>query len=261
MIKYSFVLPISRSDNYTKICLDSIINQDFDIKKFELIIVLNGENSHEIFSLIETQLSETKLIYTIKILPLGDFAYALNYAISLSIGKYIVRIDNDDINTSDRLNVIEYYTSRFPSINFFCSNAYFIDEKGYDININLFFPTESKIISYYKFLIFKSKILHPSVVIKREMFFKYKYSGLRIVEDLDLWLNLYLNKENFYFIKNKTIYYRISNIQSSRKIVTYQYACLTWLKYLFEQFHFFYLMGFFFSFFKLIFKKFSIKNN
>ena len=257
MIKYSFVLPISRNDNYTKLCINSIINQDFNKEEYELIIVLNGENSQEIFSLIESQLSESEIIYTIKFLPLGDFAYALNYSISLSKGKYIVRIDNDDINTFDRLKIIDTFISSYPEINFFCTSAYFIDDNGKNLNIDLNFPSKSKEISYYKFLILKSKILHPTVVVKRESFSKYKYSGLRIVEDLDLWLNLFLNNEKMFYINCETLYYRISSVQSSRKIVTYQYAMLTWLKYLLTNFRFFYLFGFIFACIKYFYKKFS----
>lgn len=255
MIKFSFVLPISRSDRYTSLCLNSIINQEFKQSEYELIIVLNGEYAKEIFSLVETQLTGTKLQYTIKILPIGNFAYALNYAISLSNGKYVIRIDNDDVNTLDRLKIIESYINLFPNINFFCTNAFFINQDGIIIDLNLHFPAESKFISYYSFLVFNSKIIHPTVVIKKEVFQNYKYSGLNIVEDLDLWLNLYLNNEKFYFIKNKTIYYRISNVQSSRKLITYQYATLTWLKYIFQKFSLFYLLGFFFSYMKYIYKK------
>lgn len=90
----SIVIPIYNSEKTLKRCIESIVNQTYDIDKIEVILVDNGsrDNSYEVFQEIQFTHSNLKIWWYKS--GKGK-AKALNSGIYYANGEYIVNIDSD----------------------------------------------------------------------------------------------------------------------------------------------------------------------
>lgn len=193
---FSFLLSIYKNDKYLylKQCLDSIISQT--LKANEIIIVQEGEVCKEITELI-LQYKNTHPISYYKLPfqngPLGyGLPNCLNYGIERARSKYIVRIDSDDVNKLNRLEVINNFIESNPGIKLFGSYIREYDENLITPGKIRSVPTKLKeIISYCKF---RNPFNGPSVVFEKNLAIKLGgYPNIPSNEDWCFWVNFILN--------------------------------------------------------------------
>jgi len=118
----------NEKESYLKEAVKSILNQTFG--NFEFIIINDGSDRpylQEMFSQFEKQDERIK-VYNNNI-NLGLTA-SLNKALALAKGKYIARIDSDDIADSHRLGKQLEFMENNPSHALCGSWSYFIDQNG-----------------------------------------------------------------------------------------------------------------------------------
>ena len=96
----SVIMPVWNAAKYLSHSIESILNQSF--KDFELIIVDDGstDRSREIVNSYNDNDSRIVLCKNSH-----NFINSLNTGIALSQGKYIVRMDADDMMLPDRLEM------------------------------------------------------------------------------------------------------------------------------------------------------------
>jgi len=95
-VKVSVIVPTYHPKNYLWVCLDSLVNQTFRTKEYEIIIVLNGCNEPyqtEINGYIERHPS---CHFVLKQIDEGGVSNARNIGIDLARAKFIAFIDDDD---------------------------------------------------------------------------------------------------------------------------------------------------------------------
>lgn len=166
-----------------KLSIESILNQSFE--DFELIIVDDCStdlSSKETLKSYENN-KKIKIIYNEENLGL---AASLNKAIDISDGKYIARMDTDDIARSNRFEVEYKYLENHPEIDICSSYAYmFQDENG----LKFFTP-------FYKdkfckcSIFFSTTLCHPAVMMKKEFLNRYNLrynTNFYCSQDFDLW--------------------------------------------------------------------------
>jgi GT2 family glycosyltransferase len=87
-MKYSIIVPVFNQLDFTKICVDSIIemSKDYD---YEIIIVSNGSTDGTI-----EYLEKNKLIFLAYPNPLG-YGEAINRGVCVSRGEYLIFLNND----------------------------------------------------------------------------------------------------------------------------------------------------------------------
>ena len=90
----SFVIPVYNVEKFLKDCLDSILNQKYDINKIEIILINDGskDNSLEICKNYENKYNNIKLIDKKN----EGVSVARNVGIENAEGKYILILDSDD---------------------------------------------------------------------------------------------------------------------------------------------------------------------
>jgi len=93
----SVILPVYNGGKYLKESIDSILNQTFN--NYELIIVNDGSTDESLDIIISYKDERIKLINQKN----TGLSKALNNGIKLAIGKYIARMDHDDISYPERL--------------------------------------------------------------------------------------------------------------------------------------------------------------
>lgn len=194
---------------WIKESIDSILNQTF--KDFEFIII--NDNPTRIANediLVKYSQKDTRITILTNEKNIG-LTKSLNRGLSVAKGKYIARMDADDISLPERL--IEQY-------NFMEQHT----EIGVCGSFIKYFGAKDTIVVYPEkhnqmFLFFMSTFAHPTVFIRREILVKFQLNyneELRYSQDYDLWERLY-SVTKFHNIQKVLLHYRISEQQISSK--------------------------------------------
>jgi glycosyltransferase involved in cell wall biosynthesis len=181
----SVVCPIHGSGKYLYRTLDSIKRQSFK-GSMEVILVLD-RCSEEILTIIDSFRSEIVIkIYESKNPGLVS---ALNMGLQMATGKYVARIDSDDLMAPSRIERQLEFLEANQQITVLGSSVTEINEHGVVIGKREY-PTES--IEMYNSLSKQCTIAHPSVMFKRDEILNL--GGYRPffenAEDYDLWLRV-----------------------------------------------------------------------
>ena len=179
----SVLMPVYNGEKYIADAIKSVLNQTF--RNFELIIINDGsiDNSEkEILSFLDHRIR-----YITNDVNIG-LILTLNKGISLARGKYIARMDADDICIFYRFEEQVSFLEKNPDYSLCGTWAYLIDTTGKNIGrIKNIKDNELLKIS----LLFTNPIIHPSVMIKTNVLLQYKYDPNALhVEDQDLWLRI-----------------------------------------------------------------------
>lgn len=204
----SVVVPVYNGAAYIKECMESVIHQTY--RDFELIIIDDG-STDETADIVRT-FNDSRIHFIQNNTNLGLIA-TLNKAFELSRGKYIARLDADDIALPERLAVQVQHMELNQNLALL-GTAYFPLKQGIASTVTLAMG-KGKIQAN---LLFNSCFAHPSVMIRKSALterasaFNPAYPH---AEDYELWSWLMRNKE-VENIAEPLIYYRIHENQISK---------------------------------------------
>jgi glycosyltransferase involved in cell wall biosynthesis len=201
-IKISVVFAVYNSETYLKDAINSILSQTFE--DFEFIIINDGstDSSKEII----LSYTDSRIVYVENEINRG-LIYSLNRGLSQSRGKYIARMDADDIAFPQRLQVQYDFMESHPDIGICGTNIEnFFDET--DKTFVTRFPEDDQTIRAYSF--FQAVFCHPTVVMRRSVIeenkIEYPKAFFR-TEDYALWVEL-LQYTKAHNIQSVLLHYR-----------------------------------------------------
>lgn len=169
---------------YIKSSIESIINQTYT--NLELIIVCDNPKNTDIKNLIFNYANKDERIRIIVNNENIGLCLSLNKAILISKGKYIARMDADDISMLDRLECQKKYLLE-NNLDIIGSGLICIDEKGKEINILNKYPLDNK--TFMKKILYNNCMAHPTWFGKREVFINNNgYRNIDYAEDYDFIL-------------------------------------------------------------------------
>lgn len=185
MVDISVIMPVFNSEKYLADSIESILNQTYE--NFELIIINDGSKDNSI-NIINNYKKHDSRIRVISRENRG-LVYSLNEGVMYSKGKFIARMDSDDISLKERLR--EQLT--------FMHEHKFVDVLGTkvitigDFDQNVMLETQrryGKPIESSFTLLKENVICHPSVLMRKSFIesiegYRAKY---QCAEDYDLWL-------------------------------------------------------------------------
>ena len=181
--------------------INSVLNQSYTNLELIICIEPNEANKKLLFKL-------AKIDRRIRVFTnpnkLG-FTKSLNRSISLSNGKYIARIDSDDIWKDDKLKLQISYLELNPEVSILGTDCELIDENGKKIGYRRY-PKNIKLG-----FIFQSSLCHPSIIMKKEIIdnFGPYNEDFEMCEDLELWLRMLKNKIVLKNLNIDLIQYRV----------------------------------------------------
>ena len=247
---------------YLRKSIESILNQTF--KDFEFIIILDNPNNEKAEHIIkEYQAKDERIIFIKNEENLG-LAGSLNKSIEIAKGKYIARMDADDISFPKRLEK-QFKHMKDNSVDLLFSWVYFIDKKG-DI-IKEFKPSKEKVNNLKKYFFKEHLLVHPTLFCKSKILKNNFYDkNQKKSQDFELWIRLMKKDFKFDVIEEFLLKYRIpsKNLLEERikKVRDYNFWTLKALKKNFKEsknldsFYKFYIKKIFLYFFLKLPEKF-----
>lgn len=211
----SVLMPAYNCEAYVLEAVSSMLSQTFS--DFELLVIDDGstdstrkllESVHDPRLRLVSNESNIGLIGT------------LNRGIELAVGRYIARMDADDISAPERLEKQVQYLEAHPAIHVLGSMVNLINEQGKVFGAIAGYPKEADEI--HRYLLRECCLIHPSVMFRKDTVLAaggYAASA-RHAEDYDLWLRLSDHRE-IANLPDKLVSYRMHRNQVSiRNLVT-----------------------------------------
>ena len=232
----SVIMPVYNEESWLHQSIPSILNQTFE--DFELIIINDAstDNSLEIIKHYIKQDSRIRLYNNSKN---SELIETLNKGIALANGKYIARMDADDISLPDRLNIQLSYLNNHPEIQLIGTGCEVIDEENQRLK-----TTNTGYLPYFLVklcLIFDNVFTHGSIMCSSELLKENLYAPWAVDgEDYELWVRL---KEMCKMVRIPDILYKfrshvnsISRDRMSLCKIAYKISCQQIEAYIGENF-------------------------
>ncbi len=180
----SVVMSVFNGERFLAEAIESILGQTF--RDFEFLIVNDGsrDGTAEILERYRGQDARIRIVAHEN----RGLISALNGGIAQALGRYIARMDADDIAVAERLALQVAYMEQHPEVALLGGAVEFIDEAGRSLGFRSN-PTESAEIRGA--LLDRNVIWHPTVFAKRDAVVAAGgYRNVPLAEDYDLWLRM-----------------------------------------------------------------------
>lgn len=179
--------------NWIHESIKSVLDQSF--KNFEFIIVCDNPDNIELINVLrEYEKRDTRIVLIINEKNSGIVKSA-NNGLSVARGKYIARMDADDINFLDRFEKQYKYLEKNLDVDFIGGIGIMIDEEGKELyQINKLGRSYEKT---KKSLLYRNIFFQPSWMFRRTILDKVGfYNEIPCAEDLDFVCRVIINKYN-----------------------------------------------------------------
>jgi glycosyltransferase involved in cell wall biosynthesis len=198
----SIVLPVFNAQPHLKCAIDSILFQIFD--NFELIILEDGSTDDSLHYLMGLNDPRIRLLHDG--LNRG-LSYRLNQGVVESKGKYICRMDADDIALRDRLKLQTDFLESHPEIDLVGGRAVAFSKLVGILGCLPFAHTHEHLCAHPWNRI---PLPHPTWMGRREWFISHPYRFPEVIraEDQDLLLQAYPTSR-YHCIDDVVIAYRV----------------------------------------------------
>lgn len=200
----SIIMPVKDGQDYVKEAIESILQQS--VGSFEFIIVDDG-STDDTSNILESYKKTDNRIIILKNPTSEGIVSALNKGLSIATGKYIARMDHDDISLPNRLEKQIQFLEQNPEIFLIGTGAYLMNEAGQTVKI---FRAISD-PELQRSRLYDLKVLgpmHPSIMFRNTKEFAYREKA-RYTEDIDLYLQLAGRNKKISNIAEPLIKYRL----------------------------------------------------
>jgi glycosyltransferase involved in cell wall biosynthesis len=184
-VSVSVVMSIFNGEVYLREAMDSILGQTF--QDFEFIVIDDGSTDGTGEVLLSYAQRDAR-VHVVRHENRGR-AESLNIGIGLAEGKYIARMDADDISLSDRLQHQVSFLDDHPEVGLLGGAFDSISVDGHVLN-KVQYPTEDMEIRAV--MLRYNPFCHPTVMMRKELAVAaglYR-KALLDADDYDLWLRM-----------------------------------------------------------------------
>lgn len=197
----SVLLPVYNGEKYIKEAILSILNQTYT--DFEILILDDGSEDNTLSIIREFRDKRIKVFHEIH----KGLAYQLNKGVAFAEGRYIARMDSDDLSLPERfIRQIEYLKQN-EDIGLAGTNFFHMNEKGAILEKKRM-PEYHEDIEYM--MPVTASVLHPTIMTYRSILQRYKYDETKVhSEDHALFLKLLINGIKMYNVQEYLFNYRI----------------------------------------------------
>lgn len=183
--KVSVIMPVFNGEEFLAEAIESILDQT--LGDLELIVMSEHGTNEESLAIVE-QFKDPRIRHVRNETRLGLIA-SLNEGIRLSRGKYIARMDSDDVSLPSRLEEQLRFMESNPKVGVVGTRVRYIDEDGKKGAVPRYFWRPGAVRWD---MMFNSPIPHPSAFMRRELVVSLRgYDpSAYLIEDYDLWIRM-----------------------------------------------------------------------
>ncbi|CAG9433898.1 hypothetical protein NVI2019_PEGOAJLN_03646 [Providencia alcalifaciens] len=205
--KVSIIIPCFNCESSISQTLTSLLNQSYS--NLEILLCDDG-STDKTYEIIQNLQKKDIRIKVMKNEENMGIIFTLNHLLDVSSGKYIARMDSDDICHPKRIEEQIIYIKK----NKLDGAGSFYKTFGKKTKV-IKLPIGIDSISYC--LGFMNTFCHPSIMIKSEVYKKYQYATNAMhIEDYDLWSRMIKNGVKIDNINKVLLYYRLHPNQISK---------------------------------------------
>jgi len=201
----SVIMAVYNEEKYLRESVQSILGQTFP--NFEFIIINDGstDRSAEIIDRFAKTDKRIRIVHQDN----KGLASSLNVGLQMVRGRFIARMDADDISLPKRLEVQSNVMMNDTRIGVCHSLFCLIDSEGEAIPFRKRAGSRFSSLQTRWTLIWRNCISHPTVMIRRELLKKYNlsYNAYAICQDYELWCRL-IDLTEFYSIPQSLLLLR-----------------------------------------------------
>lgn len=183
MCKISVLMSVYNEEEYLSEAIDSILQQTFT--NFEFLIIDDGSQDRS-ESIIASYIDDRiRLVRNKKNIGLTK---SLNVGLKLANGKYIARMDADDISLPERLEVQHTFMEEHPAVG--VCGSWVIQRRGNTEKIAESIVEHDDIVAM---LLFNNCIAHPTVFIRKSVVLsnhQYYDEDFIAAQDYEYWTRL-----------------------------------------------------------------------
>ncbi len=212
--KISVVMSVFNGDQFLAQSIEAILNQTFQDFEFIIIDDASTDNCWEILNSFSTKDHRIKLSRNEKNIGIEGFIKNLNYGCSIAKGKYIARIDQDDVAREDRLQLQFDFLESNPDIFIVGSALQKIDEKGKHLGL-MSAPLDDKAIR--EIMPKKISLYHPAIMFRKSFDGNFYREKIRYCEDYDFYLRIMTDNLKMANLPDCLLEYRILEKSMSRQ--------------------------------------------
>jgi len=195
------LLPTYNSENYIAETLWSVFDQS--CQDFEVLIINEAGSSNETIEVI--QLFEDNRIRLVQNKTRLGLAESLNEGIRIAKGKYIARIDADDLATEDRFEIQKNFLDSHEEYGL-CGSR----QHHFGVDTDFVHEVAENHDDIKAALIYGCEICHSTIMIRKDYFLKNNlfYDNTKKAEDYELWTRA-IHKFKFHNINKILGEYRV----------------------------------------------------
>lgn len=181
----SVVMSVFNGARFLREAIESVLGQTFT--DFEFIIIDDG-SIDDTWRILTAYAAQDPRIVLIRNEKNQGIAYSVNRGLAQARGKYIARMDADDVTVPERLARQVQFLENHPEIGMVGSNLFYIDCSG-NITPSRWSPPRLHHLIKWR-LCFKDPIANVTVMMRRDLVIQlngYQAEYESFAEDYDLW--------------------------------------------------------------------------
>ena len=202
MAKVTVLMPVFNGEKYIREAIDSVLKQSF--QDFELLIMDDGSTDRTV-PLIRGYVDKRIRL----ILREHDFIGNLNEGLKLAHGKYVARMDADDIMHTERLKIQVFLMDEHPE---YAVSGTWMKNFGDGITPHLLRPFKGEIPDPLLQMLLGNILFHPTIILRKDFLLSrgIKYQSYTAAEDYKLYVEIAKAGGLFYVEPQALLFYRCS---------------------------------------------------
>jgi len=208
----SVITPVYNREKYLAKCIESILNQTYE--NFEFIIIDDNSSDLTVNIIKDYLLRDSRIKFLENNKNLGA-TLSFNRGLDIAKGKYIARMDSDDISFPDRFKKQVDIFESWHDLEVLGTGAVLIDHKENEIGRKQFPSNFKKISNIIKTGV---PVFDPSVMMRSSTLKEINGFDNRLApaDDYHLWLTLFKQKKIISNIDDYLIKYRLHDSNLSK---------------------------------------------
>lgn len=185
--------------------IESVLNQTYQYLE---LIIADDSTYKDTISVIDSYAKRDNRIIVIRRAERMGFVAALNEGLKCARGKYIARMDGDDISLPDRLQREVDYLERHKEVHVLGGAMNIINNHGVIISYRSYPQKGMKLLLWS---ILRNPLAHPTVMFRSSIIQSGMYYDMeqKRAEDIEFWLRLQKHGYRIENLPDKLLNYRV----------------------------------------------------